>query len=75
MKLTDLQTGTKIQLEITDSGQQWDVKTLASKIEWVEDDDIFVIAAPIYERNIYPLNVGLVVDVYVFYKKKKDTIL
>jgi len=71
MKLTDLLAGTNIQLKISDSDQPSEVKTLASKIEWVEDDDVFIIGAPIYERNVYPLNVGSVVNVYVFQIKKR----
>ncbi len=71
MKITELEIGTKLELEpYNEDGISLD-KYLVSEFEWVIDDKYIMIAAPIKEGVIYPLHLGVVMNVY-FIKKVEE---
>jgi len=74
MKLTDLIAGTKLQLEVLEQNGKDVNNVFVSEVEWVEDDKNLVIAAPIYEGNIYPLPIGTRINLYIFFKKRHSDI-
>ncbi|MCX8130304.1 MAG: flagellar brake protein [Clostridia bacterium] len=72
MKLTELTIGNKLELELYDNEGKTIKPTFVSELEWVEDENIAVIAAPIYEGIIYPVPIGTYMEVY-FTRKYEDS--
>jgi c-di-GMP-binding flagellar brake protein YcgR len=66
MELSEIGIGTKLELEVNTADDERQV--YASQFEWLEEDDTAVIAAPIYEGKVVPLEIGTLIDVY-FIKK------
>jgi c-di-GMP-binding flagellar brake protein YcgR len=64
MELSELSVGTKLEIETFDINGEKMEPTLISEIEWIEGNNIAVIAAPILGGNIIPLPVDSVVNVY-----------
>lgn len=65
MELTDLKIGKKLELEIYDSSGKMLEYLLISEFEWAEDENIAFIADPIFEGDIYQINQGTLIIVYV----------
>lgn len=63
MKLSELKTGTKLQLVLYNEMGEKINPTFASELEWTENDESLYIAAPIHEGVLYPVHVGAVMDV------------
>jgi c-di-GMP-binding flagellar brake protein YcgR len=58
MTLAGIRTGTKIELEMFDENGDKIVPNFASQMENSLDEKTAIIAAPIFEGNIYPLRLG-----------------
>lgn len=70
MEITELQIGTKLELEPFDeNGIRLDY-SLVSEFEWLVDARTAMVAAPIHEGVIYQLNLGTALNVY-FVKKSE----
>lgn len=75
MKLNELEIGKKLELEIfTEEGEKLD-QMLISKLEWLEGLQEAVIAAPIFEGNIFPIRIGTMLTVYFTSRLKSDVSL
>ncbi|NMB96994.1 MAG: hypothetical protein GYA02_10355 [Clostridiaceae bacterium] len=70
MLIKDIETGTKLELEIYDNKNKKDQKTLTSQFENSEGEDCVIIHAPLYKRNIYPLHKGDLLNVFFFHEEK-----
>lgn len=71
MNFTELKIGTKLELEIVNGdGVKLD-HNLVSEFEWSTGETTAMIAAPIFEGNIYPIRMGMVMNIY-FLKKSND---
>jgi len=70
MKLTDLKTGLKLELEIYNDYNEKIVPTFVSQFEHALDEKTAVIYAPIFEGNIYPINKGWLMYVYFLIEDK-----
>lgn len=58
MKYNELGTGLKLEIRfIKDDGKKTD-RPFASELEWVEENNVLYIAAPIYEGRVYPVPIG-----------------
>ncbi|RCX15533.1 c-di-GMP-binding flagellar brake protein YcgR [Anaerobacterium chartisolvens] len=68
MKITDLEPGIKLEMELYDRDGKAMEPILISEFEWAEDDGFAVIAAPIHEGIIYPVHTGTVIDIFFGYK-------
>ncbi len=69
MELSDIEIGTKLELEVnTDDNDRY---VFASQFEWHEQENRAVIAAPIYEGNVVPLETGTLIDIYFLNRKGK----
>ncbi|HHW47818.1 MAG TPA: flagellar brake protein [Clostridiaceae bacterium] len=64
MKLTDIRTGVKLELEIYNEFNEKIIPTFVSQFEHALDEKTAVIYAPISEGNIYPVRKGWVMYVY-----------
>jgi len=64
MKITDLQTGTKLELQIYDDSGRTIKPAFSSKFEFAPDEGSAVIDSPMREGNIYPVRIGWNMDVY-----------
>lgn len=62
MKYTDLKIGTKLELEIYNEEGIATKRRFISQLEFVEEKNIAVIAAPISEGVIYPVQVDAVIS-------------
>jgi c-di-GMP-binding flagellar brake protein YcgR len=71
MELSEIQVGTKLELETdaADNGRH----VYASRFEWYENDDTAVIAAPIYECRVVPLEIGTSADIYFLSREGRLT--
>lgn len=58
MLLSGIKTGTKIELEVFDNNGDKIIPNFTSQMEVVLDEKTAIIAAPIFERAIYPLRLG-----------------
>ena len=68
MKVSELQPGTKLELELCDEeGKKLDY-SLVSEFEWLVDSKTLMIAAPIHEGVIYPLRIRTTINVYFIRK-------
>ncbi len=70
MKLSEVEIGTKLEIEVADYLPSNDKRVYVSQLEWLEEDDTAAIAAPIYEGNIVPLETGTLIEIY-FLKRTK----
>lgn len=71
MNISELEIGTKLELELYDEdGIRLDY-TLVSELEWVNSDNEAIIAAPIHEGVVFPISVGTLINVY-FTKTNDD---
>lgn len=79
MKLSEIPMGSKLELEVYNSLGEKIRPPLISELEWIEEEEIAFIAAPIYEGILYPLHVGTEMTVCVYnkndlYKFKADVL-
>ncbi|NJD02276.1 MAG: flagellar brake protein [Ruminiclostridium sp.] len=72
MKVSDLEIGTKLELEIYDRNEQAQGLSLVSEFEWLVDPTTLMIAAPIFERVIYPLRIGTLINIYYIRKAAQE---
>jgi c-di-GMP-binding flagellar brake protein YcgR len=72
MKLSDLEMGTKLELELTDIQGQRLEPILVSELEWFAGKNEAVIAAPIFEGSVVPLHIGTIMNVYFIKKREND---
>lgn len=69
MKISEIVSGTKLELDVYDSnGEKIDI-VFVSQFEWSHDENSAVIAAPIHEGVVYPVRIGAPINAY-FYKKQ-----
>lgn len=72
MKISELQAGTKLELEmINPDGVRYE-NTLVSQFEWAEGENEAMIAAPINEGVVFPIHTGTVI--YVYFARKKESV-
>lgn len=71
MELSDIVIGTKLELEVEGNTADDDRHVFTSQFEWLEEDNKAVIAAPIYEGNIIPLETGTLADIYFLNNRRK----
>jgi len=64
MNYTDLQIGTKLELEIYDMMGDVIEHQFVSELEWIEEGNIAFIAAPISEGVVYPVRIGSKLNAY-----------
>lgn len=64
MKLMELKTGTKLDLEVYNKQGELMKPALVSEFEWAEGKDTLYIAEPIHEGLIYPIHAGAIVNAY-----------
>ena len=69
MELSDIRIGTKLELEVNTADDKRYV--FASQFEWHEEGNTAVIAAPIYEGKVVPLETGTLIDIYFLNKSGK----
>lgn len=68
MKINEIVTGTKLELEVFDDiGEKIDI-VFVSEFEWSDEEETAVIAAPIYEGVVYPVRIGAQLNAF-FYRK------
>ena len=68
MKISEIVTGTKLELEVYDHiGEKIDIK-FVSQFELAQEEESAVIAAPIHEGIVYPVRIGAEITVYFFHK-------
>jgi c-di-GMP-binding flagellar brake protein YcgR len=72
MNITELQIGTKLELEpFNEDGIKLDY-TLVSEFEQAYSENIAIIAAPIHEGYIYPVRIGTVMNIHYSQKYEND---
>lgn len=72
MELSELEIGTKLEIELfNDAGNKLE-HMLVSKLEWLEGVHVAVISAPIFEGNVFPVRIGTVMNVYFIIKRETD---
>lgn len=64
MRVKDIKTGTRLELEVFDDFGEKITPTFSSQFEWAVDEVTMVVAAPIFEGNIYPVRIGWFMNVY-----------
>lgn len=70
MKLSELEIGTRLEMELfNDDGTRFE-PTLVSEMEWSVGTDGAVIAAPIFEGKVFPVQIGTVMNVYFLNNKE-----
>lgn len=72
MDLSELEVGSKLELELFDNNGVRAQKTLISEYEWMVDDDTIAIAAPISERKIVPVPAGSSMNIYFLKQYDSD---
>lgn len=73
MNISELEIGTKLELELfNEAGDRID-QVLVSEFEWHSGSNDIIIAAPIFEGSVVPLHFGTVMNVY-FIKRREDDI-
>lgn len=68
MKLSDIMSGTKLEIEISNYYKGRAGLVMVSELEWVEEDDTAYIATPIYKGVIYPVRIASLIDIYFLHK-------
>lgn len=72
MKISELQVGTKLELEpVNADGIRYE-NMLVSEFEWAEEENAAMIAAPINEGVIYPIHTGTSIYIYFIMKKESE---
>lgn len=64
MKLSEVELGSKLELECFDNTGERLEPTLVSEFEWIEGENMAAIAAPIFEGHIVPLPVNSELSIY-----------
>lgn len=64
MDLSEVEIGSKLELERFDNTGERLEPTLISEFEWIEGENMAAIAAPIFEGHIVPLPINSEVNVY-----------
>lgn len=72
MNISELEIGTKLELELKGNTNGKKGLVLVSEFEWFAGENEAVIAAPIFEGSIVPLHLGTVMDVYFIKKREND---
>jgi len=72
VELSDIDAGTKLELELFDEAGNRLEHTMISKFEQVLESHEAVIAAPIYEGNIVPMQIDTVFNVYFTNRRRND---
>lgn len=75
MKLSELEIGTKLELELTDVDGARLEPIMVSEFEWFAERNEAVIAAPIFEGSVVPLHIGTIMNVYFIEKRENDIYL
>jgi len=70
MNITELKTGTKLELELFNSAGIKLEQTLVSEFEWSIDENTAVIAAPIHRGVLFPIHLDTVIN--IFFKKRNE---
>lgn len=68
MKISEIVTGSKLELDVYDEMNEKIDILFVSQFEWSHDEESAVIAAPIHEGIVYPIRIGAFITAY-FYKK------
>lgn len=69
MELSQVKVGTRLELEILDEDGLRAAPIMLSKFEGAEDESHAVVAAPIFQGNIYAVSLDAELDVYFVYKR------
>ena len=70
MKLSEIEIGTKLEMELfNDDGTRFET-ILASEMEWSVDAYEAIIAAPIFEGNVFPIQIGTMM--YLFFLNSNE---
>lgn len=69
MQVNELKIGTKIELEFFDGYGEKIVPNFASQLELAMDENTAILAAPIFEGNIYPVRLGWFFNAYFMYEE------
>ena len=72
MKISELQVGTKLELELINSDGIRYENTLVSEFEWAEGENAAMIAAPINEGVVFPIHTGT--GIYIYFIRKKESV-
>jgi c-di-GMP-binding flagellar brake protein YcgR len=64
MEIANIKTGTRLELEVFDSLNKKITPLFTSQFEQVLDEDMAVIAAPIFEGVIFPIHRGWLMNVF-----------
>lgn len=72
MELSDIGTGTKLELERFDEEGNRIEPNVVSKYERTLENYEAVIAAPILEGNVVPIQIGTLLNVYFTYRREND---
>lgn len=67
MNYKELNIGLKLEIHLFDKDGVKINPTFVSELEWVEKEDLLLIAAPIYEGRLFPVRIG--VDIRVSFIK------
>ncbi len=73
MNISELEIGTKLELELFNEAGDRIEQVLVSEFEWHTGSHEVIIAAPIFEGSVVPLHLERVINVY-FIKRKEDDI-
>jgi c-di-GMP-binding flagellar brake protein YcgR len=68
MKLKEMEAGTKLELEVLSAVGENVEHILISEFEWADDENVALIATPIYEGVLFPLHIGVRMNVYFVFK-------
>lgn len=72
MELSELEIGTKLELELfDDTGIRLD-QTHVSEFEWFAGIQEAIIAAPLFEGNVFHIRIGAMMDVYFIKRREND---
>lgn len=72
MELSELEIGTKLELELLNEEGTKLEPTLVSKFEWSLGIHEAVIAAPIFEGKVIPIQIDTMMNVYFTKRREKD---
>jgi c-di-GMP-binding flagellar brake protein YcgR len=72
MNISELEIGTKLELELFNETGDRIEHVLVSEFEWLTGSNEAVIAAPIFEGSVVPLHNGMVMNVYFIIRREND---
>lgn len=68
MKISEIVSGTKLDLDVYDNlGEKIDI-IFVSQFEWSNNEESAVIAAPIHESVVFPIRIGSAINAYFYLK-------